>query len=290
MNETFAEAALLLVAHGASVNAASALPARQHAAELRRRGTFAEVQVAFVQQEPFIEDALSPIRAARVFVVPLFISDGWFSEHVIPQRLGLREPGAAEWDRIQYHSGRWIHYARPVGSHPAMNRVLRARALDVVRRHPFPRPPDPRSIALLIAGHGTPNSRGSREAIERQVEAIRREAVYAEAHGVFLEEKPGVEDAWTLTRTRNVVLVPFFISDGLHVAEQIPLLLGEPEANVRARLEAGRFPWRNPTERHGKRLWYSPAVGTEPVMVDVILERVREAAAGPRPEIRHRAA
>ena len=38
-------------------------------------------------------------------------------------------------------------------------------------------------------------------------------------------------------------------------------------------------PWRNPTEREGKRLWYAASVGSEPLMAEVILERVRESAA-----------
>jgi len=74
--------------------------------------------------------------------------------------------------------------------------------------------------------------------------------------------------------------VPFFISDGLHAQEDIPVLLGEPERVVRQRLAAGQPPWRNPTGRNGKRVWYAKAVGTEPHIADVILERVREMVAG----------
>jgi len=46
---------------------------------------------------------------------------------------------------------------------------------------------------------------------------------------------------------------------------------------VKERLAAGQFPWRNPTERQGRLVWYTPALGTEPSLVEVILERVREA-------------
>lgn len=81
-----------------------------------------------------------------------------------------------------------------------------------------------------------------------------------------------------MAATKYCAVVPFFISDGLHVVEDIPVLLGEPERSVRQRLEAGQPTWRNPTEKDGKLVWYSPAVGTEPLMADVILERVREAA------------
>ena len=72
--------------------------------------------------------------------------------------------------------------------------------------------------------------------------------------------------------------MPFFISDGLHVQEDIPVLLGEAKPAVEQHLAAGQPAWRNPTEKNGRLVWYSPAVGTEPHLADVILERVREAA------------
>jgi hypothetical protein len=46
---------------------------------------------------------------------------------------------------------------------------------------------------------------------------------------------------------------------------------------VEARLAAGQPTWRNPTEKNGKLVWYSPAAGSAPEMAEVILERVREA-------------
>ena len=79
-------------------------------------------------------------------------------------------------------------------------------------------------------------------------------------------------------RRKHLVVVPFFISDGLHSREDIPVLLGEPERLVKQRLAAGQPTWRNPTEKNGKLVWYAAAVGTEPHLADVILERVREQA------------
>ncbi len=73
-------------------------------------------------------------------------------------------------------------------------------------------------------------------------------------------------------------MVPFFISDGLHSNEDIPVMLGAPKKTVQERLKSGQPTWRNPTERDGKRLWYSPSIGSEPHLADVILERVREVA------------
>jgi sirohydrochlorin ferrochelatase len=55
------------------------------------------------------------------------------------------------------------------------------------------------------------------------------------------------------------------------------MMLGEPADAVRARLVAGRPTFENPTERNGRRVWYARSVGSEPLLVDVIVERVREA-------------
>jgi sirohydrochlorin cobaltochelatase len=93
-----------------------------------------------------------------------------------------------------------------------------------------------------------------------------------------MEEEPRIGDCWRMARARNLVMVPFFISDGLHSYEDIPVMLGEPAAVVQERFRSGQPTWRNPTEKHGKRLWYAPSIGGEPRLADVVLERVREAA------------
>lgn len=87
----FADAALVLVGHGSTLNAESAAPTYQHADELRQRGTFAQVVETFWKQEPYLPGVLRGVFAPRVFVVPLFISEGYFTEEVIPRELGLRQ-------------------------------------------------------------------------------------------------------------------------------------------------------------------------------------------------------
>jgi len=112
------------------------------------------------------------------------------------------------------------------------------------------------------------------------VTLIRNKREYADVRAVFLEEKPPVESCYELATTRNIVIVPFFISDGLHSCQDIPVKLGEPEKRVQQRLANDQPTWVNPTERQGKRIWYSASIGTEPFLAEVILERVREASAG----------
>ena len=158
-----------------------------------------------------------------------------------------------------------------------MTDVLLARARDIVEKYPFPRVPKPADTALFVAGHGTSNNENSRKAIEDQVELIRARNIYAEVHAAFMEEEPRIGDCYQMAQAKNIVMVPFFISDGLHSFEDIPVLLGAPKATVAERLKAGQPTWRNPTEHKGKRLWYTPSIGSEAMVAEVILERVAEA-------------
>ena len=265
----------MLLGHGSTQNAESCAPVYQHAAELRRRGIFAEVREAFWKQDPQVKRVLSAMSAPRVFIIPLFISEGYFCDEIIPREIGFA-PGQSTVSLQQSV----IHYGKPVGTHDTMSDLLLARARDIVEKFPFPRVPKPKDITLFVAGHGTERSEKSRKAIERQVELMRTKNVYAAVHGIFMEESPRIADCYELAQTRNLVIVPFFISDGLHTREDIPVLLGEPERLVQKRVAAGHPTWRNPTEKHGKLVWCAPAIGTEPHLTDVILERVEELASG----------
>lgn len=270
--DNFSDAALVVLGHGTTQNENSAAPVFQHAAELRRREIFATVREAFWKQEPQIKTVLPEISAPRVFIVPLFISEGYFSSEVIPRELGFD----AHSTLSTQHST--IFYCRPVGTHDSMANVILARAKEIVEQFPFPRMPKPEDITLFIAGHGTEKNENSRKAIERQVELIQAMNRYAGVHAIFMEESPRIADCYQLARTKNLVVVPFFISDGLHTQEDIPVMLGEAKSLVEQRLAAGQPAWRNPTEKNGKLVWYSPAIGGDPRLVDVILERVKEAA------------
>src|ERR1035438_723731 len=243
---SFADAVLVVLGHGTELNDQSAAPVLQHAAELRRRKIFRDVRAVFWKQEPQVKTVLAEISAPRVFIAPLFISEGYFAGEVIPATLGF---GAS---RITHHASRTTFFCNPVGSHDSMTKVILSRAAEVVKKFPFPRAPKPAETSLFIAGHGTKKNAASRRAIERQVELIRAQKIYAAVHAVFMEEEPRIAACHLLAQTKNCVVVPFFISDGLHVVEDIPVLLGEPERVVKARLAAGQPTWRNPTEARGR--------------------------------------
>jgi len=70
-------------------DADSAAPTYQHADELRRRAIFGQVLECFWKLEPAICGVLRGVFAPRVFIVPIFISEGYFSTDVIPRELGF---------------------------------------------------------------------------------------------------------------------------------------------------------------------------------------------------------
>jgi sirohydrochlorin cobaltochelatase len=271
--EDLSDAVLVVLGHGTELNENSAAPVRLHAAELRRRRIFREVREAFWKQEPQIKAVLPEIAVPRVFIAPLFISEGYFAGQVIPRELGFEDE-----NRVLNAKGSRIHFCGPVGTHDSMTRVIVSRADGILKAFPFPRAPRQADTTLFIAGHGTEKNDKSRKPVDRQVDLIRGLGIYADVHAIFLDEAPRIPDCYAMARTKNLVIVPFFISDGLHTQEDIPVLLGETKKNVAQRLAVGQPVWRNPMEREGKLVWYTAAVGTEPGMADVILERVREAA------------
>src|SRR6266536_5705000 len=107
------DAALVLVGHGSTLNADSSAPTYQHGDELRRRGIFAQVIECFWKLEPAICGVLRGVFASRVFIVPLFISEGYFTEEVIPRELGLRKNDQRDFARIQQPGNPTIYYCGP---------------------------------------------------------------------------------------------------------------------------------------------------------------------------------
>jgi sirohydrochlorin cobaltochelatase len=262
----FPHDALLLLGHGSTLNGDSSAPTWQHAEEIRRRHIFAEVHVGFWKEEPNFRQALRQTRLPRVYVVPNFISSGYFTEQVIPRELGLTGP-------VTQLGAQEIIYCDPVGLHSSMTEALLQRAREVVAASAAKIAEPARTACLFICGHGTSFNDNSTKIIHEQAAAIRARGLFADCQPVLMEQTPFVRDWRTLTPCPDVIVVPFFIADGLHSFEDIPVLLGLTH-NVR---EKG---FSNPHIEGDRRLWYATAIGTDPFIADVILAQVRQAARG----------
>jgi len=255
-------AALLIVGHGSTENPDSSTPYLDHAEEIRSRGLFAEVHCCFWKEEPSMREARFMIDAEEVYVVPDFISEGYFTQEVIPRELELDGP------TTRVHGKTW-HYTLPVGVHDSMTDLLLRRARDIAPGL------DPRQTTLFIVGHGTGLNQNSTKAIRDQVERIAAAGDYAAVLDAYMEEQPFIADWHQLSPTEHVIVVPFFIADGLHSYQDIPVLLGiESETGAAAsQREVFRH---NPHQLRDKTLHYSSAIGTERLMADVILDQVAD--------------
>jgi sirohydrochlorin cobaltochelatase len=251
------DAALLIVGHGSTVNPDSSAPTWAHAREIERRKIFADVRCAFWKEEPSLRDArffFADRRIREVFVVPNFISEGYFTQTVIPRELELRGPVTA-----RANGQTWI-YCEPVGNNPIVTDLLLARAHEIAPEI------EPMETALVIVAHGTELNDNSAIAAKREAERIRARSGFASVGNAYMEEPPLIADWDTLTSAGNVIVVPFFISDGLHSYEDIPKLLGIESDGTDV------FS-KNPHRIRGRSLYYAKAIGTHPRFADIIVEQ-----------------
>jgi sirohydrochlorin cobaltochelatase len=258
-----ADAALVVVGHGSALNPDSSRPTRDHAADIRRRGIFAEVHTAFWKEEPFIGRILDKIAAPRVFVVPNLACKGYITGEVMPKEMGLTGPETRRGDQR-------IYLCDPVGTHPVIAATIARRAGGIVITHGL----DTADTCLLLIGHGSPRNKQSSIQTRLVADTLAGQGVAAETRTAFLEHGPRVEDWARVTAAANVIVVPFMISNGLHGAEDVPALLGlSPAVKDLKRMAEDGTP-AGPYDVQGRKMWYCRAVGSEPEVAGIIVEQV----------------
>ena len=268
--------ALVIVAHGSHLNPDASTPTYEHADTVREAGVFDEVRTAFWKEEPSFREVLRTLESDEVYVVPLFISEGYFTEEVIPRELRLDDWEVEEWDSdgtSATHSTleaedveKTVHYCGPVGTHDAMSDAIVRRAETVAD--------DPNvgeGFGLAVVGHGTERNENSAKAIEYHAERIAEMDRFDEVKALFMDEDPEIDDVTEFFESDDIVVVPLFVADGYHTQEDIPEDMGLTDDY--------RTGWETPAEVEGHRIWYAGAVGTEALTADVIIERAADAGA-----------
>ncbi len=268
--------ALVVAAHGSHLNPNASDPTYAHADRIRETGAFDEVREAFWKEEPHFREVLRTLESDEVYVVPLFISEGYFTEQVIPRELRLEGWDPSCWDsdgtsatQVTLPAGdveKTVHYCGPVGTDDAMTDVIVERAERVTGD-----PDVGEGVGLAVVGHGTERNENSAKAIEYHTERIRDRERFDEVKAVFMDEEPEVDDVTDFFESEDVVVVPLFVADGYHTQEDIPEDVGLTEDY--------RQGWEVPATVDGHRIWYAGAVGTEGLMAEVLLERASEAGA-----------
>ena len=268
--------ALVIVAHGSHLNPDSSAPTHEHADTIRETGAFDEVRTGFWKEEPSLRETLRTVEADEVFLVPLFVSEGYFTEQVIPRELRLEGWDVDDWgsdglsaDSVTLTAAdveKTVHYCGPVGTHEAMTDVLISRAVSVTGD-----PDVGEGFGLAVVGHGTERNENSAKAIEYHADRARETGRFDEVQALYMDEEPEVDDLTDYFDSPDVVVVPLFIADGFHTQEDIPEDVGLTDDY--------RDGYDVPATVDGHRVWYAGSVGTEGLTADVILERAADAGA-----------
>ncbi|HWI46579.1 MAG TPA: CbiX/SirB N-terminal domain-containing protein [Rubrobacter sp.] len=240
--------ALVIVGHGSHLNEDSSLPVYEHAARIRETGEFDEVVECFWKEEPSMRHVLDTIESEDVYVVPAFISEGYFTQLVIPRELGLEGPLTRKGEKT-------VRYAGPLGTFEGMPDVILERTEDLMRGRELSG-----RTALVLLGHGTDLNKNSGGVIYLNAGRLRERGIYDLVEVGFLDQDPEIGGVVDRIEAENVILIPLFIAEGWHTRETIPDdlgLMGEV------------------TLRGDKTIFYGAPVGTHASMANLIIARAR---------------
>src|SRR5215213_11830083 len=243
--------ALVIVGHGSHLNGDSGLPVYLHAQTIRDNGGFDEVVECFWKEEPSMRHVLDTVESEDVYVVPAFISEGYFTQQVIPRELGLQGPISRKGEKT-------VRYAGPLGTFDGMPDVILERTDDLMRGRDVSG-----RTALVLLGHGTDLNKNSGGVVYLNASRIRERGIYDLVEVGFLDQAPEIGVVVDGVEAENVILIPLFIAEGWHTRETIPEDLGlDGEVTVSG----------------GKTIYYGAPVGTHPSLANLIADRARETA------------
>lgn len=242
--------ALVIVGHGSHLNEDSSLPVYEHAEKIRQSGEYDEVVECFWKEEPSMRHALDTVESDEVYIVPAFISEGYFTQQVIPREFGLEGP-------VTEKGSKFVYYAGPLGTFEKMADVILERTEDLMRD----KETSEGRTALVLLGHGTAMNKNSSGVIYLNADRIRERGLYDEVVEAFLDQDPEVGEVVGSVEAENVILIPVFVAEGWHTRETIPEDLGL----------TGEV-----THREDRTIFYGAPVGTHPSMANLISARARE--------------
>ncbi len=259
---------LLLIAHGSRDRALQADALETHAHALRQKGAFGRVATGYLLGGPGPAEALQSLDAPCVFIVPHFMSAGYFAQTAVPAALGLEgwpppgltaDPGLG--GQVVQRPGRdgrpqRLCYCPPTGSHPDLHQVGRRLSLAACAAAGLA----PGRTGLLVIGHGTARDPASAAATHRQAERLAEPGDFALVRAAFLEQAPRPTAALADMAAEEIIVLGLFAGLGRHGGEDLPALAG-------------------PAAARGQRLHFAGIIGQDAAMAELILDLIRRTQA-----------
>lgn len=175
---------------------------------LEKEASFAEVRVAFLKEEPLVDDCLKGLDGRRVLIVPDFLAEGFFTRQVIPRKLAA----FPAWKKATY--------CPPVGTHPMMVELIDTAAAGLLDDWL------PEETSLLVIGHGSGKNACSKQTLLSHLQDVRGIGRWGQVADLWLEEPPRVGEWREVAVHNQVIVVPYLLNDGQHGGWDIPDDLG----------------------------------------------------------------
>lgn len=216
--------ALLLAAHGSDSEPVTNRRIT-NLAQLLQRQIGVPVGVGFHKGLPHFSSALDTLLASHddlrdVTVVPLMSSAGYYCTTVLPRELARNASAGALS----------VAVSEPVGTAAGLAGLVLGRIREL--GHP--------GAAVLLVGHGTLRHPESRKSTEALALALRGEL--PEVAVAFLDESPSPLEALASVQADTVVVVPFMLGVGPHVAADIPTSLSGSSKTIVIDIPVGSYP------------------------------------------------
>ncbi|MCU0954512.1 MAG: DUF4202 family protein [Hyphomicrobium sp.] len=211
------DVALILAAHGDRGGDQPNSTLLSHASALSDRTVFKSVSSGVLRGEPSLEDVVIAAvegGARCLAVYPMFMSDGYFTSKVLPQRIDAMGLPVD------------VHFFQPLGSDPRLPGLMLSLALRTARERNWL----PSAVRLLVVGHGSKIGPASAQATRSVSTAIAQSGQFQSVECAFLEEAEFVVDALKRLKETPTVVLGFFAGDGLHSAEDVPEAISESDA------------------------------------------------------------
>ncbi len=252
---------LLVVSHGSSLEPDCYRPIDEIANELLDSPRINAVSTGFLKQNPSLRQGWRALKGPRVVVAPYLASAGFFAERVLPKKLGFPP---VEFGKPFEFEGRQVIYTEALGTDPALTDIVETVALEIADGQ---RGPNPGDTTLVVVGHGTPRHRHSGKSVHHCVARLSPRGIFRDVRAAFVDEKPFADNILDECRHGDVVVVPYFVCDGPHVKTDIPSAFGISKPIFRAPHTVGAH-----------CIWYAHAIGTRREMIQILANRVEEAA------------
>lgn len=291
--------ALILAGHGSHISANTAGLVWDAVDALRRMSVADEITAAFWKEMPSYATVFDSVVSDDITILPLFTAQGYFTQTVIPNEMGLgeplpppapqierfakgeaaRNPSSPQRPPIVMEIGgrqRVVRYARTLGEHPAIAHILRDRVDMAIAAAGVP----PDQVAIAVIGHSTRRNPDSRKATEAQAMLLRGAIPAREVVAVYLDDTPSIPDVYRLTTAPYIIAVPFFLAAGSHTTQDVPEALGIPYLTPHPDIDprtTDEIPALRASHVEDRTVIYTQPIGTKVELSRMVIDLARAA-------------